>query len=90
MSGPKILFADEPTGALNQSAAQEVMAEFTRLNQEGTTILMVTHDAKVAARCGRILYLLDGAIKGEFSPAGIVGEKEREAAVSQWLGEMGW
>lgn len=90
MSGPKILFADEPTGALNQSAAQEVMAEFIRLHQEGTTILMVTHDAKVAARCGRILYLLDGAIKGEFSPAGIVGEKEREAAVSRWLAGMGW
>lgn len=90
MNQPKILFADEPTGALNQSAAQEVMAEFTRLNQEGTTILMVTHDSKVAARCGRILYLLDGSIKGEFSPAGIVGEKEREAAVSRWLSEMGW
>ena len=90
MNQPKILFADEPTGALNQSAAQEVMAEFTRLNQEGTTILMVTHDSKVAARCGRILYLLDGSIKGEFSPAGIVGEKEREAAVSRWLTGMGW
>ena len=90
MNQPKILFADEPTGALNQSAAQEVMAEFTRLNQEGTTILMVTHDSKVAARCGRILYLLDGSIKGEFSPAGIVGEKEREAAVSRWLAGMGW
>ncbi|MGM9586120.1 MAG: ABC transporter ATP-binding protein [Candidatus Limivicinus sp.] len=90
MNQPKILFADEPTGALNQSAAQEVMAEFTRLNQEGTTILMVTHDSKVAARCGRILYLLDGCIKGEFSPAGIVGGKEREAAVSRWLAGMGW
>ena len=90
MNQPKILFADEPTGALNQSAAQEVMEEFTRLNQEGTTILMVTHDSKVAARCGRILYLLDGCIKGEFSPAGVVGEKEREAAVSRWLAEMGW
>lgn len=90
MNQPKILFADEPTGALNQSAAQEVMAEFTRLNQEGTTILMVTHDSKVAARCGRILYLLDGRIQGEFSPTGIVGEKEREAAVSRWLSEMGW
>ena len=90
MNQPKILFADEPTGALNQSAAQEVMAEFTRLNQEGTTILMVTHDSKVAARCGRVLYLLDGCIKGEFSPAGVVGEKEREAAVSRWLAGMGW
>lgn len=90
MNQPKILFADEPTGALNQSAAQEVMAEFTRLNQEGTTILMVTHDSKVAARCGRILYLLDGCIKGEFSPAGVVGEKAREVAVSRWLAGMGW
>ena len=90
MNHPKILFADEPTGALNQSAAQEVMEEFTRLNQEGTAILMVTHDSKVAARCGRILYLLDGCIKGEFSLAGAAGEKEREAAVSRWLEEMGW
>lgn len=89
MNHPKILFADEPTGALNQSAAQEVMEEFTRLNQEGTAILMVTHDSRVAARCGRILYLLDGCIKGEFSPAGEAGEKEREAAVSRWLEEMG-
>ncbi|MGN0981028.1 MAG: ABC transporter ATP-binding protein [Candidatus Avoscillospira sp.] len=90
MNQPKILFADEPTGALNQSAAQEVMAEFTRLNREGATILMVTHDSKVAARCGRILYLLDGCIKGEFSPAGVVGEKARETAVSRWLAGMGW
>ena len=90
MNQPKILFADEPTGALNQSAAQEVMAEFTRLNREGTTILMVTHDSKVAAKCGRILYLLDGCIKGEFSPADVVGEKEREADVNRWLAEMGW
>ena len=87
---PDILFADEPTGALNQGAAQEVMREFIRLNQEGTTILMVTHDSKVAAKCDRILYLLDGRIKGEFSPAGIAGEKEREAAVSRWLAGMGW
>ena len=87
---PKILFADEPTGALNQSATQEVMKEFTRLNQEGATILMVTHDSKVAARCGRILYLLDGCIKGEVSPDGVVGEKEREEAVSRWLAKMGW
>ena len=62
MNQPKILFADEPTGTLNQSAAQEVMEEFTRLNQEVTTILMVTHDSKVAARCGRILFLLDGCV----------------------------
>ncbi|MGN1002022.1 MAG: ABC transporter ATP-binding protein [Oscillospiraceae bacterium] len=90
MNQPKILFADEPTGALNQSAAREVMAEFTRLNQEGATILMVTHDSKVAAKCGRILYLLDGSIQGELSLAGTAGEKEREEKVSRWLAGMGW
>lgn len=87
---PKILFADEPTGALNQSAALEVMEEFTRLNREGVTILMVTHDSRVAAKCGRILYLLDGRIKGELSLAGTKGEKEREEKVSRWLAGMGW
>lgn len=87
---PKILFADEPTGALNQSAAQEVMEEFTRLNRENTTILMVTHDSRVAAKCGRILYLLDGRIKGELSLAGMAEGKEKEEKVSQWLAGMGW
>lgn len=87
---PKILFADEPTGALNQNAAQEVMEEFTRLNQEGATILIVTHDSKIAARCGRILYLLDGSIKGELSLVGMPKGKEREGRVNQWLAGMGW
>lgn len=66
------------------------MAEFIRLGREGATILMVTHDSKVAARCDRILYLLDGCIKREFSSAGTVGGKEREAAASRWLAGMGW
>ena len=48
------------------------MAEFIRLNWKGATILMVTHDNKVAARCGRILYLLDVCFKGEFSQAKLV------------------
>lgn len=90
MNQPKILFADEPTGALNQGAAQEVMEEFTRLNREGTTILMVTHDSKVAAKCGRILYLLDGSIKGELSLAGLPEGQRREERVSRWLDVMGW
>lgn len=65
MNSPEILFADEPTGALNQSAAKEVMEELTKLNREGTAILMVTHDSKVAGCCERILYLLDGRIRRE-------------------------
>lgn len=66
------------------------MGEFLRLNQEGTTILMVTHDSKVAAKCGRILYLLDGSIKGELSLRGMMKEKEKEEKVNRWLAEMGW
>ena len=62
---PKLLFADEPTGALNRTAANEVMDELVKLNKEGTTIMMVTHDSKVAAKCSRILYIVDGNIKGE-------------------------
>lgn len=65
MNSPEILFADEPTGALNQSVAKEVMEELMKLNREGTAILMVTHDSKVAGCCERILYLLDGRIRGE-------------------------
>ena len=65
INNPKIIFADEPTGALNRAASDEVINELKRLNIEGTTVMMVTHDAKVAAKCSRILYIVDGSIKGE-------------------------
>lgn len=92
MNRPELLFADEPTGALNKSAAAEVMAELVTLNQEGTAILMVTHDNKVASQCDRILYLLDGRICGELTLGKFSGEnqKQREDRVSRWLMEMGW
>lgn len=92
MNRPELLFADEPTGALNKSAAAEVMAELVKLNQEGTAILMVTHDNKVASQCDRILYLLDGRICGELTLGKFSGEnqKQREDRVSRWLMEMGW
>ena len=89
---PKVLFADEPTGALNRNASNEVMDELVKLNKEGTTLIMVTHDAKVAAKCSRVLYIVDGNIKGEYkSPTGTdVQEKERERMLSNWLLELGW
>lgn len=92
MNRPELLFADEPTGALNKSAAAEVMAELVKLNQEGTAILMVTHDNKVASQCDRILYLLDGRICGELTLGKFSDEnqKQREDRVSRWLMEMGW
>ena len=91
MNEPKILFADEPTGALNKSAAGEVMEELVKLNREGTTILMVTHDSRIASSCDRIVYLLDGQISAELTLGkSIAVEKRREEKVARWLMEMGW
>ena len=93
INNPKIIFADEPTGALNRTSAEEVMNELTKLNKEGTTIMMVTHDAKVAAKCSRVLYIVDGNIQGEFKLSGTFSEKEemeRERALNNWLMELGW
>ena len=89
---PKVLFADEPTGALNRTASNEVMEELVKLNKEGTTIMMVTHDAKVAAKCSRVLYIVDGNIKGEYiSPKDLgIKEKDRERLLNNWLLELGW
>ena len=64
INNPKMLFADEPTGALNRASSDEVIGELAGLNRDGTTILLVTHDVKVAASCSRVLYLVDGCIAG--------------------------
>ncbi len=89
MNEPEILFADEPTGALNKSAAAEVMGELVKLNREGTTILLVTHDSRVASSCDRIIYLLDGQICAELTLGRSVAwaKKQREEKVSRWLME---
>ena len=87
INDPKIIFADEPTGALNRTSSKEVIDELVRLNEEGTTILMVTHDAKVAARCSRVLYIVDGNIRGEYDNTddGTKDQKQRERALNNWL-----
>lgn len=90
---PKVIFADEPTGALNRSSSEEVLQELLKINEEGTTIMMVTHDAKVAAKCNKVLYIVDGNIKGSYelgrmeSPDQI---RDRERAVNNWLMDLGW
>lgn len=91
INSPEVLFADEPTGALNRQASGEVVDELCKLNEEGTTIMMVTHDAKVAARCSRVLYIIDGQIAGEFSFSEKKQEtKEKERQLNNWLMDMGW
>lgn len=62
LHNPPILFADEPTGALNSQSSKEVLDLFVELNKSGTTIIVVTHDAKVASRAKRILFMKDGEI----------------------------
>lgn len=79
INNPKLLFADEPTGALNRTTSMEVMDGLVKLNQEGTTIMMVTHDVKVAAKCERVLYISDGNIKGEYiREDDSLGDKDNE------------
>lgn len=57
VNSPKMIFADEPTGALNRASSEEVMEELVRINADGTAVLLVTHDVKVAAKCSRVLYI---------------------------------
>ena len=87
---PQMIFADEPTGALNRTASDEVMAELEKLNSEGTTLMLVTHDAKVAARCTRVLFIVDGNIKGEYNINRAQSLRDRERVLNNWLLEMGW
>ena len=91
INGPKMIFADEPTGALNRTSSDEVMTELAKLNSGGTTIMLVTHDVKVAAKCTRVMYIVDGNIKGEYSLSDCSTQtRERERALNNWLLELGW
>ena len=67
INSPKMIFADEPTGALNRTTSDEVMDELAKLNAYGTTIMLVTHDVKVAAKCSREMFLVDGNISGVYN-----------------------
>lgn len=93
LNRPRMIFADEPTGALNRTASSEVMEELAKINGEGTTIMLVTHDVKVSAKCTRVLYIDDGNIKGEYNLGSYNAQtelRERERSLNNWLLEMGW
>lgn len=89
---PALLFADEPTGALNRSNTNAVLDLLTDLNDEGQSILMVTHDVRSALRASRLLYLEDGNIIGELelSPYNKDQESSRKTQVNAWLASMKW
>lgn len=90
---PRIIFADEPTGALNRQNSKDVMDIFNQINEEGTSIMLVTHDLKVASRCERVLYIEDGDIRDEISLGKYktgADDRERERSLNRWLMELGW
>lgn len=92
ISKPGLLFADEPTGALNRSSSEDVLNLLTQLHIDGQSIVMVTHDAKAALRGNRILYLEDGKILDEIKlPCyGSDNLKQREETVTRWLSHLQW
>ena len=93
INSPRIVFADEPTGSLNRAASDEVMKELEKINHEGTTIMLVTHDLKIAAKCSRVMYIVDGNIKGEINLGKVKDEVEirnRTNELNNWLNNMGW
>lgn len=92
INNPKVLFADEPTGALNSSQGQSVLDTFTVINREGQSVVMVTHDLKAALRGNRIIYIKDGRIDGDLKLEDY-DEKlvsDREEVVYKFLKEKGW
>lgn len=94
INNPSIVFGDEPTGALNSKATAEVMDILAEINRERTTILLVTHDARVAAKTERVIYMLDGSIIAELQLGKYQKEngdiKQREEKLSLWLMNLGF
>lgn len=94
ISSPSILFADEPTGALNKSSSTEVLNLLTGLNRSGQTILMVTHDIRAAVRGSRILYLEDGKLLDELSLGSWAADRQQEEGrrerAAAWLSSLRW
>ncbi len=92
INSPEILFADEPTGALNSKTGLDVLDTLTRFNEEGQSIVMVTHDMRSARRGSRILYLKDGVIMGECDLGKYARQDDaaRQEKLASFLAEMGW
>ncbi len=91
---PTVIFADEPTGALDSTSGEEVLNLLSMVNDEGQSVVMVTHDLKSAIRGNRILYLKDGVIVGELKldhyKANARDLEERKDTVISFLEKMGW
>lgn len=89
---PSIIFADEPTGALNSKSSTRILDLLNKLNDNGQTVVMVTHDPKAAARCDQLIYLSDGKISAsKFMGKFLEKDKStREENVLSFLKTQGW
>ena len=89
---PKLLFGDEPTGALNRNNTNAVLDLLTDLHENKQSILLVTHDTYTAIRGNRLLYMEDGKIRGELKLPKYKKEdtKSRETQITSWLSFMSW
>lgn len=87
VNAPEILFADEPTGALNSKSAEEIMKLLVEISQKGTAILLVTHDMKVAAKADRVIFMKDGSIVTDLSLQKFCGN-DMESRTEKVLAKM--
>ncbi len=91
INDPEVVFADEPTGALNSNNSTAVLDVFSQLHSKGQSIIMVTHDKNSALRGSRVIYIRDGQISGECELGKYTDDnKERAARLDKFLTEMGW
>lgn len=102
INSPEVLYADEPTGALNSQNTENVLNILSDLNNEGQSIVMVTHTIKAAERGNRVIYLADGVIANEVDLGPYAGDykdesnphleeaKKRHAKLKDFLQDMGW
>jgi len=88
---PAVIFADEPTGALNSNNSDAVLDVFSMLNETGQSIIMVTHDKKSALRGSRVIYIKDGAISGECDLGTYTADdRQRGEKLERFLKDMRW
>jgi putative ABC transport system ATP-binding protein len=92
VNSPKVLFADEPTGALNSAQGENVLDVLTKLNEDGQSIVMVTHDLKAASRADRVVFIKDGKIDGELPLDKYSKDtaRDREQTIFSFLKSKGW
>lgn len=94
INNPDIIFGDEPTGALDSKSTREIMSILAEINKEGTTVMLVTHDVKVAAKTERILFMVDGNLVAQKKMLKYDEQqddiKQREESIMKWLVENGF